>query len=135
MERSKVLIVDDNESIVKMIKNNLNQYKEIEVLDTCKYDQEELKDIENLKPDIVITDIIRNGTDSGLEIIKRCKSKHNSPKFLVISAYDINYKHTKIIDEFIRKPIIDMEEIYRKIKIIYDEIVYDKKVKNKQYYK
>ena len=118
MKKIKVLVADDNEEICKIIKNKLEQYDEIEVVAICYSDQEELNLIENLKPDVVITDIVRNGIESGLEIIKKLKNTEKSPKFLVISAADYNAEYTEIIDGFIKKPIVDMEVIYKKIKVI-----------------
>jgi len=116
MEEIKVLIADDNEEICKMIKNKLEQYNEIKVLAICHSDQEELGLIEELEPDVVITDIVRNGIESGLDIIKKIKNTEKSPRILVISAVDYNVEYTEVIDGFIKKPIIDMEVIIKMLK-------------------
>lgn len=118
MEKIKVIIADDNEEICKMIKKELEQYDEIKVLSICYSDQDELKLIKELKPDVVITDIVRNGIKSGLEIIKKIKNTENSPKFLVISAADYSVEYINIIDSFIKKPIIDMEVIIKKTRML-----------------
>lgn len=118
MEKIKVIIADDNEEICKMIKKELEQYDEIKVLSICYSDQDELKLIKELKPDVVITDIVRNGIKSGLEIIKKIKNTEKSPRFLVISAADYSVEYINIIDGFIKKPIIDMEVIIKKMRML-----------------
>ena len=118
MEKIKVIIADDNEEICRMIKNKLEQYDEIKVLAICHSDHDELNLIKDLKPDVVITDIIRNGIESELEIIKTIKNMEKSPKILVISAVDYNVKFTKIVDGFIKKPIMDMGMVIKNIKIL-----------------
>ena len=118
MKKIKVLIVDDNEEICKMLKNSLDRYVDVEVLAICYSDQDELKLIESLKPDVVITDLVRNGRDSGLEIIKIIKKKEESPKFLVFTAKDCNAEYTEIIDAYIKKPIENFDVIYKELKKI-----------------
>jgi len=118
VEKIKVIIADDNEEICKMIKKELEQYDEIKVLSICYSDQDELKLIKELKPDVVITDIVRNGIKSGLEIIKKIKNTEKSPRFLVISAADYSVEYINIIDGFIKKPIIDMEVIIKKMRML-----------------
>lgn len=86
MKRIRVLIADDNKQICQFIKKSIEGYSEIEILGMTYTDEEEVAMIEQLKPDIVITDLVRNGKYSGLDIIKDYYKKENSPKFLVISA-------------------------------------------------
>ena len=42
--------------------------------------------IEELRPEIVITDLMRNHKYTGLDIIKDYQNKEDAPEFLVISA-------------------------------------------------
>ena len=49
-------------------------------------DEQEIELIETLKPDIVITDLMRNHEYTGLDIIKEYFKKEEKPEFLVISA-------------------------------------------------
>ena len=78
--------------------------------------------IEELKPDVVITDLVRNHKYTGLDIIKDYYNKKSNVKFLVISA---DRKEDVIRDGlevagYIKKPFTDYE-------IIYDELVRIKK--------
>lgn len=85
-EEIRIIIADDNEHICKFIKEYLQQYTEVKILGIANTDQEEIQMIEELKPEIVITDLMRNHRYTGLDIIEHYANKNDSPKFLVISA-------------------------------------------------
>lgn len=55
-------------------------------METANNDDDEIRMIEELKPDIVITDLMREDKYTGLDIIKRYKDIKQSPQFLVISG-------------------------------------------------
>lgn len=80
-ERVRVIIADDDVEFCNKLKNALNQYEDIDVLGVANTDEEEIFLIENLTPDIVITDLLRNGKTSAEDIIEQYKSQ----KFLVVS--------------------------------------------------
>lgn len=85
-EEIKVIIADDNKTICNFIEQHLKEYDEIKILGIANTDEEEIQMIEELKPDIVITDLMRNRKYTGLDIIKEYSIKEDSPQFLVISA-------------------------------------------------
>ena len=70
MKKIKVLIVDDNKEIANFIKLKLERFELIDIVAVCFSSEDEKNLIDRLKPDIVITDIVRNGKESGFEIIK-----------------------------------------------------------------
>ncbi len=118
MVKIRVLIVDDNIIINDFIKQYLSQFEDIEVVGCCYTDEEEVSMINSLNPDIVITDLVRNGKLSGIEIIRSYKSKGGKAKFIVITAgtdEDLDYR---IIDGIIKKPFYDYKLIYNEIKKI-----------------
>lgn len=122
LKKIKILIADDNIHICKFIKNYLEKYEDIEILGIANNDEDEIKMIEELKPEIVITDLMRNHKYTGLDIIKKYFNNNSKVEFLVISA---DYKEDVIKDGlevagYIRKPFDDY-------KIIYDEL---KRIKN-----
>lgn len=82
----KVIIADDNENLCFLINKCIEKDTRFEVLGIANTDEEEIKMIEELKPDIVITDLMREKKYSGLEIIKEYYKKEHSIKFLVISS-------------------------------------------------
>ena len=118
MEKIRVIIADDNKEMNEFLKNYLENFEEIHVLGCCYSDEEEVKMIEELKPDVVITDIIRNGRPSGLEIMKRYKKREMIPKFLVITAGTDDLIDIEIMDGYIRKPIVDYELVVKELKRI-----------------
>ncbi len=116
-EKIKVIIADDNIVFCDTMKVYLETYEEIEVLGAAYTDEEEIKMIQKLKPDIVITDLIRNHKYTGLEIIKYYVAQGNSPQFLVISADNRNdiLNQQLQIGGYIIKPILDYSVIIKEL--------------------
>ena len=74
--------------------------------------------IENLKPEVVITDLVRNHKYTGLDIIKTYYNKSNGPEFLVISADDEKdiIKGGLKVAGYIKKQLsFDYDIIYREL--------------------
>lgn len=120
----KIIIADDNEHVCKFIKEFLEKYEDIEILGIANTDEDEVKMIEELKPEIVITDLMRNHKYTGLDIIKDYFEKNKKVAFLVISA---DFKRDVInngleVAGYIKKPINDYEVIYNELKRIKREI-------------
>ena len=120
----KIIIADDNIHICKFIKDFLEKYEDIEILGIANTDEDEIKMIEELKPEIVITDLMRNHRYTGLDIIKSYFTKNKDVAFLVISAD----KKSDVINGglevagYIKKPVNDYEEIYTELKRIKREL-------------
>lgn len=124
ISKIKVIIADDNKYLSEIIKKYLENYEEIEVLGIANTDEEEIKLIEELKPEIVITDLMRNGRYTGLDIIKDYSSSNSLPRFLVISS---DIKEYIIGDDikiagYIKKPILDYDIIFNELIRIKNEI-------------
>lgn len=122
MKRIKVIIADDNQVMIEVMKKNLEKYDDIEIVGTSNSTDDEILMINSLKPDIVITDLIRNGKNSGLEVIIKYKKKSNTPKFLVITAGGCDLIDTSIMDGFINKPFFDYDEIVKQLRLIKRQI-------------
>ena len=116
----KIIIADDNYAICDTLEMYLNKFEDIEILGKANNDADEILMIENLKPDIVISDLERDGKYTGLEIIKQFNKKKGSPKFLVFSAdKQEDFIHEEVVfDGYIQKPCWDLDEIIRKIRNI-----------------
>ena len=125
MKKIKVIIAEDNKEINNFIKQYLENYEEIEILGSAYTNLEEIKLIENVKPEIVITDLLRNNILSGLEIIKKYKQKSKTPKFLVITA-NSELIDPNIMDGFISKPILNYEIIIQQLRKIKELIESEK---------
>lgn len=128
LEKINVIIAEDNIHICKFIEENLKKHNDIEILGIANTDEEEIKMIEELKPEIVITDLMRNNKYSGLDIIKNYYNNNSQVEFLVISA---DYKEDVINDGlevagYIKKPFKDYEIIYNELKRIKKNIIISK---------
>ena len=128
LEKIRVIIAEDNIHICKFIEENLKKHNDIEILGIANTDEEEIKMIEELKPEIVITDLMRNNKYSGLDIIKNYYNNNSQVEFLVISA---DYKEDVINDDlevagYIKKPFEDYEIIYNELKRIKKNIIISK---------
>ena len=122
-EKIKIIIADDNVHICEFIRKFLEKYEDIEILGIANTD--EVKMIEELKPEIVITDLMRNHKYTGLDIIKDYQNKKGAPEFLIISAdEEINVIRNGLkVAGYIKKPVNDYEEIYTELKRIKRELI------------
>ena len=124
--KTRVIIADDNSHICKFITDSLRKHSDIEILGIANTDENEIKMIEELKPEIVITDLMRNNKYTGLDIIKDYYNKKSPIKFLVISA---DIKENVIRDDievagYIKKPFsFESDLIYTELKRIKKEII------------
>lgn len=122
MEKIKIIIADDNKGICNLYKKYLEKYKDIEIVGIANTDEQEIEMIENLKPEIVITDLMRNRKYTALEIIKDYFERKKGPEFLVISS-DIKsdvIKNGLKVAGYIQKPVLDYQVIYNEIRRIVD---------------
>jgi len=126
MEKIRILIADDNVHICQMIFDFLKRYDDIEILGIANTDEDEIKLIEDLKPQIVISDIMRNHKCTGLDIIKRYYEKKSNIKFLVISAIDTELIINSRVEiaGFIKKPFGNYEIIYNELLRIKNDFEY-----------
>ena len=125
MKEIKIVIADDNTYFCKFLNDYLKKYEDIEILETANNDDDEIRMIEELKPDIVITDLMREDKYTGLDIIKRYKDIKQSPQFLVISGdfkKDIIDNCMKVAGH-IRKPVNDYNKIYTELRRIRNEAI------------
>lgn len=84
--KKKILIADDNKVLCDFIYKHLIEIDEFEIVGIANTDEDEIKLIEEKKPDIVITDLMRNGEYTGFDIIKEYSTHTDSPQFLIVSA-------------------------------------------------
>lgn len=127
MEKIKIIIADDYNIFCEMIRDYLIKYEEIEILGIANTDEEEIRMIEELKPEIVITDLMRNRTYSGLKIIEDYSNKKERPEFLVISADekdDVIRNDVKIAG-YIKKPFNNYSIIIEELRRIKAEKVHE----------
>ena len=122
MEKIKVLIIDDNQSLVDMVKEYFNNHPKIEVVLSCKDGEEGLNTIisKSSEYDIILLDLVMPKKD-GLYVLEELNKRgiekniivetsYNEPKVIrKVSEYGVNY--------YILKPY-NMDLLEEKVKDI-----------------
>jgi DNA-binding NarL/FixJ family response regulator len=84
----RLLIVDDNESYRKSLRNALSQQlSDMQVVEAENLD-EALEQVEKIVPDFVLIDLEIAG-ESGLELASRIRSAHADIHIAILTSYDI----------------------------------------------
>ena len=99
-EKVNVIIADDDVDYCNKLKEKLVKYENISVLWIANTDGDEISMIDDLKPDIVITDLIRNYEFTGRDIIEKYNKENRKVSFFVISytpecANPVTYENVK----------------------------------------
>lgn len=126
MEKIKVLIIDDNQSLVDMVKEYFNNHPKIEVVLSCKDGEEGLETIinKNSDYDIILLDLVMPKKDGlyvldelnkrGIEKNIIVETSYNEPKVIrKVSEYGVSY--------YILKPF-DLADLENKILEIFNEM-------------
>jgi two-component SAPR family response regulator len=116
--KANIIIVDDEVRTCEQIESMLKGYSYINIIGIANTDEEEIKLIEELKPDVVVTDLMRNHEFTGLDIIKEYAEKEISPKFVVVSFspnYSLCYRYKNITNCIHKFPEINGSELAYKI--------------------
>ena len=123
----RILLVDDEEEVRKGILRKMDWEKlGFQVAGDAENGEEALEKIEQLKPDVVMTDIRMPYMD-GLTLTARIRQKYPSMKVLIFSGYDdFEYAQQAIklnVAEYILKPVNveELTEILNRVRENLDE--------------
>lgn len=112
----RIIIADDEFDIVELCRA-LITYPGAEIVGEACNGIELLKKIEELHPDVVITDICMPGM-TGLELIERAKQEFPAINFIVMSGYtEFQYAQTALrfgVWDYLLKPLKKAEPSTRK---------------------
>jgi len=116
MERQKILIVDDEERNIKLLKAYLmtKQYGIAE----ASNGEEALKMVNDFNPDLILLDVMMPGID-GFEVCKRLKQDDKTQMIPVIMVTALSGRNERIralevgVDEFLSKPVNRIELLVR----------------------
>lgn len=118
----RIVIADDEEYVRELLTKNINQTdNEFEVVGKAENGAQAIELVQELKPDILITDICMPLV-SGLELIERIKELDQSVKTVIISGYDdFSYAKQALtlgVTDYLLKPFLpeEMYEVLEKIK-------------------
>lgn len=106
VERPVVMVVDDNPDMTEMLKFELE--KDFDIM-TASGGSEALRMIENVKPQIILTDLMMPGMD-GIELCRRLKGDKSTvaiPIIILTAKHDLGVKLEGLTigaDDYITKP-------------------------------
>lgn len=116
MSKELILVIDDEEHILELIKYNLEKegYRVI----TCETGEEGFRVMEKEKPDLLILDLMLPGTD-GLEVCKRIRREDITTNLPIIMLTAKGEEIDKVVgletgaDDYLTKPFSIRELIAR----------------------
>ncbi len=119
MKKIKVCIVDDNRELTVLLKDYINNQENMEVVGVAYNGQECLKMLENIRPDVLILDIIMPHLD-GLAVLEKLNVDQKSiRRLLCLTAFgqeDVTKKAVELgASYFILKPF-DMDHLVAQIR-------------------
>jgi len=118
MNEVKVMVVDDEREILKMIEGALRK-SEFSTVKTFHNPLDAIRTYNGSNYDVVLLDIMMPEMD-GIEVLDKLKEKNKDVKVIMMTAYstlDRVLKSHKIgADHYLLKPFKNMKEIESKIK-------------------
>lgn len=127
MSLYRIMLVDDEEEVRKAIIRKMDwEQLGFQVAGDAENGEDALEKMEQLEPDVVITDIRMPYMD-GLTLTARIREQYPSTKILIFSGYDdFEYAQQAIklnVTEYILKPVNGQElaEILKKVRTSLDE--------------
>ncbi len=128
MEKTKVLIIDDNKNLIMMIKEYFKDNPDISICLEANDGNEGLRLIESKKNDfdLIILDLIMPGKD-GLSILEYLNDHKIDKKVIVLTSYNTQDVIRKVsemgVSYFMLKPF-ELSDLEKKIEIVMDDASY-----------
>ena len=133
MSLYRIMLVDDEEEVRKaMIRKMDWEQLGFTVAGDAENGEDALEKLEQLEPDVVMTDIRMPYMD-GLTLVARIREKYPSIKILIFSGYDdFEYAKQAIkyrVTEYILKPVNgeELAEILRRVRVSLDEEIEERR--------
>ncbi len=115
-----IFIVEDDSNIIRILEKIIIDRELGKLLGHANDGIAGLREIQNLKPDIVLVDLLMPGKD-GISLVREAKSVYSDIQFIMISQVSskdmIGKAYQSGIEYFISKPInaIEVESVIRKV--------------------
>lgn len=119
MEKVKLLVIDDNKELIKLMKEYFNTTSSIDIVLTAKDGKEGIEKIKNNidKYNLILLDLIMPNKD-GLEVLKYIKEEKIDKRVIVLTSYNAQDMIRKVAelgaDYFILKPF-ELDSLQEKI--------------------
>ena len=122
MEKTRVLIIDDNKSLVDMIKEYFSDHADIKITLEAYDGVEGFRLIEKKKDeyDVILLDLIMPNKD-GISVLEEMKKKEINKKVIILTSYNTQDMIRKIsemgVSYFMLKPfeLSDLENRIREV--------------------
>lgn len=105
-------LIDDHALVRLGLKKILSRFDQIKILSDFSSAAEALKQLENVKPDLVLCDISLPEMD-GIEFTKKAKAKHPDLKVIMLSSHKEEFYVLKAVeakaDGFLHKDVLENE--------------------------
>ncbi len=133
MKKIKIILADDHQLFREGLFALINEIADMNIIAQAKDGNELLKIIENVKPDVVLSDISMPGK-TGIEVCALIKAKFPEVKFIMLSMYNNEVFFINSLKAgakgFLSKEI-SREELLNAIRTVYQgNDYYDKKLSN-----
>jgi len=89
MDSIRVILADDHPVVRSGIRAELDGADGIEVVGEASSGDEAIRLVEELRPDVLVSDVVMPGMD-GVEVARLLREKHPELRILALSAYDEN---------------------------------------------
>jgi DNA-binding NarL/FixJ family response regulator len=124
MAATRVLLVDDESLVRRILKQILSAYQDLELVGEAANGEEAISAVERLQPDVVVMDIRMPGFD-GIAAARAIREKYPRAKIIGLSEYAQSYN----IDAMERAGVLGvylksmaLEELYPAIKAAHPAI-------------
>ena len=84
MEKIRLVIIDDHDMVRQGLESVISSFEEFDIIGTASSGKEGLQKVDDLLPDVVLTDIIMPDLN-GIEVAKKIKRDYESVKVLMLS--------------------------------------------------
>ncbi len=119
MEKFKILIVEDNDSYRKLLRDRLqDSFPKIEI-DEAVDGHQALQKVNSFLPDLIFMDI-RLPDKNGLELTKEIRATYPNMHIVILTYYDLpEYRKAAFqygAEDFLTKSSLDMKELEKLVK-------------------
>ena len=90
MTATRVLLVDDESLVRRILKQILSAYQDLELVGEAANGEEAISAVERLQPDVVVMDIRMPGYD-GIAAVRAIREKYPRAKIIGLSEYAQSY--------------------------------------------
>ena len=112
MNAARLLLIDDNPSLLRILCRFLKQYGDLTVLDTAQSSSDALAKARHLKPDVILLDLAMKDV-SGLDMLPRLRADLPGAHIVVLTLQDTAaYRQAALglgADAFVSKAAMNAE--------------------------